>query len=77
MFTEQEIAPLASIEDWEDDVLIRYPEPHQPSKTKEEYCNYDSPQRDTVKEFYRLNHTELKPYYEDLIAKYLPETLKF
>lgn len=57
MFTEQEIAPLASIEDWEDDVLIRYPEPHQPAKTKEEYRNYDTPQRDTVKEFYRLNHT--------------------
>lgn len=56
-FTENEIAPLASIEEWEDDVLIRYPEPHQPAKTKEEYRNYDTPQRDTVKEFYRLNHT--------------------
>jgi len=57
MFTEKEIAPLASIEDWEDDVLIRYPEPHQAAKTKEEYRNYDTPQRDTVREFYRLNHT--------------------
>ena len=57
MFTENEIAPLASIEEWEDDVLIRYPEPNKPAKTKEEYRNYDTPQRDTVKEFYRLNHT--------------------
>ncbi len=57
MFTENEIAPLASIEEWEDDVLIRYPEPNKPAKTKEEYRNYNTPQRDTVKEFYRLNHT--------------------
>ena len=57
MFTENEIAPLASIEEWEDDVLIRYPEPNKSAKTKEEYRNYDTPQRDTVKEFYRLNHT--------------------
>jgi inositol oxygenase len=53
-FSEKEIAPLASIEMWEDDVLERYPEPQ--TKTKEEYRNYDSPERDTVREFYRLNH---------------------
>ena len=34
-FTQQEIAPLASIEQWEDDVLLRYPEPHVPSKNNE------------------------------------------
>ena len=53
-FSKEEIAPLASIEMWEDDVLDRYPEPQ--SKAKEEYRNYDSPERDTVREFYRLNH---------------------
>lgn len=53
-FSEKEIAPLASIEMWEDDVLDRYPEPQ--TKAKEEYRNYDSPERDTVREFYRLNH---------------------
>jgi inositol oxygenase len=53
-FSEREIAPLASIEMWEDDVLDRYPEPQ--TKAKEEYRNYDSPERDTVREFYRLNH---------------------
>ena len=26
-FTTAEIAPLASIEEWEDDVLVRYPDP--------------------------------------------------
>lgn len=37
-------------------MLERYPEPHKPAKAKEEFRNYDNPARDTVKEFYRLNH---------------------
>jgi inositol oxygenase len=54
-----EINPLASIEEWEEDVLKRYPDPEAiaTSKSTEEYRNYDAPARDTVKEFYRLNHT--------------------
>jgi inositol oxygenase len=54
-----ESQPLKSLDDWEDDVLRRYPDPESIAKEKstEEYRNYDSPQRDTVKEFYRLNHT--------------------
>ena len=57
-FNEKEINPLQSIEQWEEDVLERYPEPNiTASKAKEEYRNYDNPARDTVKEFYRLNHT--------------------
>ncbi|MFD2938188.1 inositol oxygenase family protein [Spirosoma flavum] len=55
-----EIAPLASLDQWEDDLLLRYPEPDaaQPGhKAKEDYRNYDAPERDTVREFYRLNHT--------------------
>ncbi|MDZ7879210.1 MAG: inositol oxygenase family protein [Saprospiraceae bacterium] len=57
-FTDREIAPLASIEEWEDDVLVRYPEPNTTAKSQEEYRNYvDSNRQDTVKEFYRLNHT--------------------
>jgi hypothetical protein len=55
-FTNEELQPLQSIEQWEDDVLKRYPEEAQPSKAKEEYRNYDNPGRDTVREFYRLNH---------------------
>lgn len=48
--------PLASLDDWEDDIVKRYPEPG--TKAKEDYRNYvDSDRIATVKEFYRLNHT--------------------
>jgi inositol oxygenase len=52
-------APLKSLDEWEEDVLRRYPDPETIAKAKsvEEYRNYDEPVRDTVKEFYRLNHT--------------------
>ena len=51
--------PLNSIDEWEDDVLLRYPTPDSiaAGKGTDEYRNYDTPARDTVKEFYRLNHT--------------------
>src|SRR6185312_6724550 len=55
--TSKEINPLESLDEWEDDVLERYPDPEAETfKTKEEFRNYDNPVRDTVKEFYRLNH---------------------
>lgn len=52
-------APLKSLDEWEDDVLRRYPDPQAIAKEKETeaYRNYDNPERDTVREFYRLNHT--------------------
>ena len=58
-FTAKEINPLKSLEHWEDDLLERYPDPGAiaTSKSTEEYRNYETPGRDTVKEFYRLNHT--------------------
>ncbi|THU41071.1 inositol oxygenase [Niastella caeni] len=58
-FTEKEINPLVSLDEWEEDVLQRYPDPDTiaKEKSKEEYRNYDEPSRDTVREFYRLNHT--------------------
>ncbi len=54
-----EANPLHSLDEWEDDVLERYPDPNAIAKDKltAEYRNYDAPARDTVKEFYRLNHT--------------------
>lgn len=55
-FSNQERNPLQSIEQWEDDVLQRYPEQDQPAKAKDAFRNYDTPERDTVREFYRLNH---------------------
>ena len=56
-FTAKETNPLASLDVWEEAVLERYPEPGVPAKSKEEFRNYEDPGRDTVREFYRLNHT--------------------
>jgi inositol oxygenase len=61
MITDNKIntTPLKSLDEWEEDLLLRYPDPKDIAKTKEavDYRNYDNPERDTVKEFYRLNHT--------------------
>jgi inositol oxygenase len=57
--TDANPTPLASLEDWEDFVVARYPVqgvPADPAKDRDAYRNYDSPARDTVREFYRLNH---------------------
>ena len=51
--------PLSNLDEWEKDVLERYPDPSEIAQDKrtEEFRNYTEPPRDTVKEFYRLNHT--------------------
>lgn len=53
--------PLSSIDQWEEDVLERYPTPethYEPNgKDKEHFRNYATPPRSTVREFYKLNHT--------------------
>ena len=55
--------PLNDLDEWEDDLLRRYPEPADTKsaftdseKKHEEFRNYEAEARDTVKEFYRLNH---------------------
>lgn len=50
--------PLHDLDQWEDDLLLRYPDAEfiTKEKSKEAYRNYESPGRDSVKEFYRLNH---------------------
>ena len=50
--------PLTSLDVWEDDLLERYPDPESiaTAKSTEEYRNYETPGRDSVREFYRLNH---------------------
>jgi len=74
-FTDKELNPLKSIENWEDDLLERYPEEGSESKSKEEYRNYEGSERvDTVKEFYRLNHTH-QTY--DFVVEKEKEFLKF
>jgi len=59
-------APLQSLDEWEDFVKDRYPEPGKPAlpfkatdpeKKQEEFRNYAKEARPSVKEFYRLNHT--------------------
>ena len=59
-------APLQSLEEWEDFLKERYPEPSatgdnsfratDPNKQKEEFRNYEKDARPTVREFYRQNH---------------------
>ena len=55
--------PLESLDEWEDDLVRRYPENEQgqskftdPDKKEEEFRNYEDTTRDSVREFYRLNH---------------------
>ena len=55
--------PLASLDEWEEDVKARYPQPGtpafnatDPNKKKEEFRNYAANARPSVREFYRLNH---------------------
>ncbi|MGK0187949.1 MAG: inositol oxygenase [Verrucomicrobiales bacterium] len=53
--TDQEHSPLGNLDEWEDFVQERL-YPVEGEKKKDDYRNYDAPARDTVKEFYRLNH---------------------
>src|ERR1043165_1437411 len=58
--------PLHSLDEWEDFLKTRYPEPAtapakpfqatDPGKPKEQFRNYEADARPTVREFYRLNH---------------------
>src|SRR6476620_2982333 len=56
--------PLANLEEWEDFLKERYPEPGpakgftatDPNKKQEQFRNYEANARPSVREFYRLNH---------------------
>jgi inositol oxygenase len=52
--------PLGNLEQWEDDLRRRYPDPNrlapESSKTKDQFRDYRAEVRPEVKEFYRLNH---------------------
>jgi inositol oxygenase len=56
--SDTELNPMSSLDVWEEDVLERYPEPGNTAKekNKEEFRNYEDTKRETVREFYRLNH---------------------
>ena len=47
--------PLDHPEQWEDELLGRYPTPSS-TKSDSEFRDYEAEQRPSVKEFYRLNH---------------------
>ncbi len=54
-----ETNPLSSLDIWEEDLLERYPENNDlltKEKSADNYRNYENPERDTVRDFYRLNH---------------------
>jgi len=61
-------SPLQNLEEWEDFVRDRYPEPatpadkpfqaSDPNKKKEEFRDYEADARPTVREFYRQNHKQ-------------------
>lgn len=74
--TPEENNPLKSIEQWEEDILERYPDPASITKEKQEddFRNYEAPARDSVKEFYRLNH---KYQTYDFVQKKKAEFLSF
>jgi inositol oxygenase len=67
--------PLNNLDEWEDDLLLRYPDPSEKKKEKEAFRNYiDSERAETVKEFYRINHT-YQTY--DFVCSKEEEFLKF
>src|SRR5580658_8749338 len=59
-------SPLHSMDEWEDFLKERYPEPApspgqtfqatDPGKKNEQFRNYEAEARPTVREFYRQNH---------------------
>ena len=51
--------PLGNLDEWEDFLKERYPEPFKatdPEKRPEQFRNYETTARPSVREFYRLNH---------------------
>lgn len=75
-FSDIETAPLKDLDEWEDDILQRYPEAGTIAKDKstEEFRNYESTVKDGVREFYKLNHT-YQTY--DFVMQKRAEYLKF
>lgn len=67
--------PMKDLDDWEENLIERYPDPNTPSKEKDEFRNYiDSERVETVKQFYKINHTN-QTY--NFVCKKEEEFLKF
>jgi len=70
-------APLESLDEWEDDLLRRYPKPGQqestPAKRAATFRDHEGSVRPSVREFYRLNHThQTVDFVRQKQAEYLP-----
>lgn len=64
-------APLASLDQWDDDVRARY----QPDRPKDQFRQYGDGVPDRVREFYRLNHThQTHDFARSKRAQYEPLT---
>ncbi|KIO77659.1 inositol oxygenase [Pedobacter lusitanus] len=68
--------PLSSLDQWEDDLLARYPDPKTINQEKdtEEFRNYESSEKASVKEFYRLQHINQT---FDFVSRKRADYLKF
>jgi inositol oxygenase len=78
--------PLTHPDQWDDDVLRRYPEPDSgeaaggsesasetTGKTEDQFRNYEAESRSSVKEFYRLNHRlQTFEFVDQKRREYLP-----
>ena len=61
----QPLQPLTGLDDWEEFLVDRYPQPEAadrtssdaPPKAKQQFRDYRAEARPSVKEFYRLNHS--------------------
>jgi inositol oxygenase len=74
-FAPKEINPLQSLDQWEEDTLQRYPDPNSitDGKKMEAFRDYQSTEKDHVREFYRLNHLhQTYQFVLDKKAEYLP-----
>jgi inositol oxygenase len=80
---EADPAPLASLDEWEDDLKRRYPEPMEEDaaaavlgdqkKSAKKFRNHEGDVRPTVREFYRLNHRyQTVDFVRQKRAEYLP-----
>ncbi|HEV2495891.1 MAG TPA: inositol oxygenase family protein [Terriglobia bacterium] len=77
--------PLGSLEEWDEFLKARYPEPvadgarkpfvaTNPDKKREEFRDYRAHARASVKEFYRLNHTgQTREFVLGKKHQYLPK----
>jgi len=65
-------APLAHLDEWEDDLLRRYPQPHS-QQEQDGFRDYRADARPSVREFYRLNHQhQTLDFVRAKRAEYLP-----